>query len=242
MSRQSTDNRLEHRGARRAIAGLALAAGVAFGVVGVVDSPAGAATRTKSSLIAGEAAQAVAALEEWGQTQNPSGYVRFVQLRDQTATMTEHDMALADGDLRSAWSVVSIAKQHAILSAVSQLGVPYDNRASEPGVGFDCSGLTIWAFGSAGVEIARSSRDQINDAEPIEQTDAQAGDLVYYPGHVSIYLGADTMVHSPNSGSHVEIGPLPSRSIRFGDAAPAVDRAVAAIVDSLVDRPLPVSQ
>jgi cell wall-associated NlpC family hydrolase len=242
MTRQSTHNRSERRSAWRTIAGLAVAVGVVCGIAGAVGSPARAATRTKSSSIAGEAEQAVAALDEWMQTQNPAGYVRFVQLRDQTATMTERDIELADGDLRSAWSAVSIAKQHAILSAVSQLGVPYKYLTSEPGVGFDCSGLTIWAFGSAGVQIARSSRDQINEAEPIEPTDAEAGDLVYYPGHVSIYLGADTMVHSPNSGSHVEVGPVPSRSVRFGDAAPAVDRAVAAIVDSLVDRPLPVSQ
>lgn len=240
MTRNCTHNRTERRGAWRAIAGLALAVGVAGGVVGAIDSSVGAATRTKSPSIADEAEQAVTALEEWMQTQNPADYVRFVQRRDQTAAMTEHDIELADGDLRSAWSTVSIAKQHAILSAVSQLGVPYEYLASDPGVGFDCSGLTLWAFGSAGVEIPRASRDQINGAEPIERVDAEPGDLVYYPGHVSIFLGADTMIHSPNSGSHVLIGPLPSRSIRFGDATPAVERAVEAIADSLVDRSLPI--
>lgn len=240
MTRDCTPEPSARRGARRLLVAFALTLGVAGGVAGVAQTPAEAASRTKSATIAGEAEQAIAALEHWVQTQNPADYVRFVQRRDQAATMAERDIELADGDLRNSWAAVSISNQHAILSAVSQLGVPYRSLASEPGVGFDCSGLTIWAFGSAGVEIPRVSRDQINEAQPIERADAEAGDLVYYPGHISIYLGADTMVHSPNSGSHVLIGPLPSRSIRFGDATPSVDETVAEITRSLVDRALSV--
>lgn len=200
-----------------------------------------AARRTKSTVIAAEAEQAVAAFDRWSRTQNPVDYVRFVQGRDQAAALTEQEIELADGALTSAWSQVSIAKQQAILSAVSQLGVPYESLASEPGVGFDCSGLTIWAFGEAGVELPRISRDQINDAERTDRDDAEAGDLVYYPGHISIYLGADTMVHSPNSGSHVEVGPLPSKPLRFGDAA-AAQRSASVTADSLMDRALAISE
>ena len=229
--------RRTHRLAAIALAGVLSVAG--FAVAG--DTGVDAAPRTTSTVIATAAGQAVAALERWQQTSHPIDYVRFVQHRDQAATMTERDIELADGELRDAWANVSVAKQHAVLSAVSQLGVPYENLASEPGVGFDCSGLTIWAFGSAGVEIPRVSRDQINEAVASDRDDAEAGDLVYYPGHVSIYLGAATVIHAPNSGSHVEITDLPDKSLRFGDAEAAA-RAATAASESLVDRTLAVTE
>jgi cell wall-associated NlpC family hydrolase len=218
-----------------------LAIGAVLGVAGVATFGTGAdaSPRTKSASIADAAAEAVEALDRWERTLNPVDYVRFVQHRDQAASMTESDVDLADGSLRSAWADVSLAKQEAVLSAVSQLGVPYRYLASEPGVGFDCSGLTIWAFGQAGVDISRVSRDQINEAESIDQSEAVAGDLVYYPGHISIFLGVGMMVHSPNSGSHVEITDLPEKSLRFGDTTTAHDTTTP---DSLVDRARAISE
>src|SRR5918993_1102634 len=41
----------------------------------------------------------------------------------------------------------------AINAAMSQLGVPYQYATSDPGVGFDCSGLTHYAWGQAGVYL-----------------------------------------------------------------------------------------
>ena len=225
---------------RRAVAGLAIAAGASFAGV-VASNDAGAAPRTKSTVIAAEAESAVAALDRWTESGQPADYVLFVQQRNRAATMTEGEIALPAGSLRDEWAGAPVEKQEAVLAAVSQLGVPYESLASEPGVGFDCSGLTIWAFGEAGVEIPRISRDQIDDAEAIDATDAEAGDLVYYPGHISIYLGADMMVHSPNSGSHVEITDLPEKSLRFGDAAAAQESAVDEL-GSLMDRALTVAE
>lgn len=235
--RNPSSPRRRHRLAAATLTGVLSVVG--FAIVG--ETGVGAAPRTTSTVIATEAGQAVAALERWQQTSHPIDYIRFVQHRDQAATLTERDIELADGALRDAWANVSVAKQHTLLSAVSQLGVPYDYLASEPGVGFDCSGLTIWAFGSAGVEIPRVSRDQIDEAVETDRDDAEAGDLVYYPGHVSLYLGADTMVHSPNSGNHVEITDLPDKSLRFGDAE-ATQLAAASAPDSLVDRTLAVTE
>lgn len=241
MTRTSPSKMSTQRRAQR-LAVVALASVLSFaGLAATSDDGADAAPRTKSTLIADAATQAVAALERWQQTSHPIDYVRFVQHRDHAAWMAERDVELERGALRAAWASVSVAKQHAVLSAISQLGVPYEYLASEPGVGFDCSGLTIWAFGSAGVEIPRVSRDQINDATATERDDAEAGDLVYYPGHISIYLGASTMIHSPNSGSHVEIAGLPDKSLRFGDAEEA-QLSIGADVVSLVDRALAVTK
>ena len=157
---------------------VAVASVLSFAGLAATDHGADAAPRTKSTIIADAAGQAVAALERWQQTSHPIDYVRFVQHRDQAAALTEHDIELDAGVLSDEWAGVSVAKQHTVLSAISQLGVPYDYLASEPGVGFDCSGLTIWAFDSAGVEIPRISRDQIDAATATDRDDAEAGDLV----------------------------------------------------------------
>ncbi len=234
--------------ARRFATCLAAIGGLAVAGVAVGNDHAGAAPATTSTVIADAAERAVSSLERWQQTQNPADYVWFVQHRDQVASMTEQDIELTEGALRDEWAQVAIAKQHALLNAVSQLGVPYRSLKSEPGVGFDCSGLTIWAFGAAGIELPRISRDQINDAERVDREEAEAGDLVYYPGHVSIYLGAETMVHSPNSGNHVEVRALPGKSLRFGDAASALavvdaEPDLAAVEDgSLMDGALTIAE
>jgi len=62
---------------------------------------------------------------------------------------------------------------------------------------------------------------------------------VYYPGHISIYLGAELMVHSPNSGSHVEAAHLPDKSLSYGDIVGAMaesEAADAAVEASALDR------
>ena len=179
---------------------------------------AGAARRTNSSTIAAEADRALRALDRWTEQQHPVDYLRFVRARERTATLTAVDLELDAAQLRSTWAEASAEKVHALLAAMTQLGVPYESIASEPGVGFDCSGLTIWAYGRAGAEMPRVSGDQIRSTERVEREAAEPGDLVHYPGHVGIYLGGDAYVHSPEPGSTVEAVHLPSRSLRFGDA------------------------
>ena len=66
--------------------------------------------------------------------------------------------------------------------------------------------------------LPRSSRDQIRAATQIDRAQLEPGDLVYYPGHISLYLGDDLVIHSPQPGQEVEVREMFSRSLRFGDA------------------------
>ena len=142
-------------------------------------------------------------------------YARYVGLRDEAASLAAAELGVPAEMLRDAWSSTDLDKQTALLAALSQLGVPYRSNRSDPGVGFDCSGLTAYAWGVAGYELARQSRTQINDSMRLDRQAARAGDLMYYPGHVMIFLGiGDAMVHSPQSGSEVEITFLTERHSR----------------------------
>ena len=91
--------------------------------------------------------------------------------------------------MRVSWSTADSNHQMALLAAFTQLGTKYRRNASTPGVAFDCSGLTSWAWGQAGTQLFRQSRTQIRSSEPVTRETAQAGDLVYYPGHVMMWLG-----------------------------------------------------
>ena len=79
---------------------------------------------------------------------------------------------------------------------------PYGGTS--PASGFDCSGFTSFAWSATGVVMPTQSRRQINMVAPIDLSTAQAGDLVYYPGHISLYLGIDdTILHAPDYGDVV---------------------------------------
>jgi cell wall-associated NlpC family hydrolase len=106
---------------------------------------------------------------------------------------------------------VSARAQTAVRAALSQLGVPYRYATSLPGRSFDCSGLTAYAWGRAGVGLPRNSRAQYNALPKIPKQLAQPGDLIFNHrpiSHVAIYLGNGTMVHAPRHGDVVKIGPV----------------------------------
>jgi cell wall-associated NlpC family hydrolase len=81
-------------------------------------------------------------------------------------------------------------------------------------VGFDCSGLTRYAYAQAGIDIPRNSRAQYAALPKVSRSALQAGDLVFWATdtsspatihHVAIYLGDDRMLEAPQSGSTVRV-------------------------------------
>lgn len=94
-------------------------------------------------------------------------------------------------------------------AALSQVGTPYVYGGSQPG-GFDCSGLTSWAYAQAGKSIPRTSGAQWSAGQAVSGNDMQPGDIVvsYGGGHVGIYIGNGQMVHAPTTGDVVKVSPL----------------------------------
>ncbi|GAA3721839.1 cell wall-associated NlpC family hydrolase [Spinactinospora alkalitolerans] len=96
--------------------------------------------------------------------------------------------------------------EEAVDNAESKIGTPYSYGAEGPDA-FDCSGLVQWAYGEAGVELPRTTYDQVDAGEKVSTSDLEVGDLLFFyngPSHVGIYVGDDQMVHAPNSDSSVE--------------------------------------
>jgi cell wall-associated NlpC family hydrolase len=141
----------------------------------------------------------------------------YNRARNEAARATAAALRVRPRVMVNRWVAASRRHQVAVLAALSQLGAPYEPYTSDPRVGFDCSGLTSWAWRRAGVTIPRSSGDQIAAAAPRRRATAHAGDLVYYPGHVSMYLGmADAIVHASDPQDDVELSFI-SRSVLWGN-------------------------
>ena len=94
----------------------------------------------------------------------------------------------------------------AVQAALAQQGTPYRYATSKPGYGFDCSGLTAYAWGQAGVGLPHQSRAQFASTPRVPISEAQPGDLLFFYNpisHVSIYLGNGVQVHAPSTGKTV---------------------------------------
>src|SRR5262249_20695242 len=80
----------------------------------------------------------------------------------------------------------------AVRNALTQLGVKYNWGAETPGVGFDCSGLTQWAYHEAGLNLPRMAQDQDVGAA-VSPTALLPGDLAVWDGHVAMVVGNGMM-------------------------------------------------
>lgn len=221
-----TDTNKLHRGSARTGFRLARCAAVlAAAAIGATlfvapSATAGSTPYTDSEAIAAEAVRAVGSFDDWAASGKATDLQQFERDRDAVATMTAQDMGLSPAAVREQFSSTTTVKQRIILAAMTQLGVPYRSMQSREGEGFDCSGLTTFAFAEAGFDIPRSSGDQFRAADERSADDAEAGDLLYYPGHIGIYLGGDIYVHSRQSGRNVEVTMRPNRSHSFADVVP----------------------
>ena len=98
----------------------------------------------------------------------------------------------------------------ALKFALKQIGDVYVWAAAGP-TRWDCSGLTMRAFQTAGVSLPHSSRAQIRYGKSISYANLKPGDLVFFGkpiSHVSIYMGGGKMVQAPRPGKKVEVVPM----------------------------------
>lgn len=116
------------------------------------------------------------------------------------------------------------ASEYVIRRAMSQLGVPYSwggGNANGPSngiaqgagtVGFDCSGLFLYAFAGVGIKLDHYSGSQYNAGRKIPSSQMRRGDLIFYgpnaSQHEAMYLGNGQMLEAPFTGSQVRVAPV----------------------------------
>jgi cell wall-associated NlpC family hydrolase len=113
----------------------------------------------------------------------------------------------------------------AIAYAEAQLGKPYEWGGTGPDA-FDCSGLVMMAYRSAGINIPRTSEYQWSWGPKIASGQEEPGDLVFFagsdgtptnPGHVGIVIGKNLMVEAYATGFPIRISSFGTTTSAAGD-------------------------
>lgn len=100
----------------------------------------------------------------------------------------------------------------AVEAAKTALGTPYSWGGTVPGQGLDCSGLTQWAYGQAGVDIPRTANAQaVGPQVPMDEL--APGDLAVWDGHVAMVTGDGMMIEA---GDPVQMSPVRTENIGMG--------------------------
>ena len=105
-------------------------------------------------------------------------------------------------------------------TARDYFGVPYC-RGGESSRCFDCSGFIQYVFDKNGIEVPRTADEQLKSMTIVPKSEAQQGDLVFfvysngYAHHAGIYVGNNTILHSPRPGARVRLEEIWSTRVIF---------------------------
>jgi cell wall-associated NlpC family hydrolase len=129
------------------------------------------------------------------------------------AAAAEAASATSSGGSYAAPTPVTGSGVSAVIAAArSVVGAPYVFGAADPEVGFDCSGLTMWAWANAGVSLPHSSTAQYSALPHIDRSDLQPGDLIFSSygrlgsgviDHVALYIGNGQTIAASNPSTGV---------------------------------------
>ena len=97
--------------------------------------------------------------------------------------------------------------------ACQYIGYPYVAGGTSLTNGADCSGFTMAVFREFGISLPRSSYAQSGVGRAVSYAEAQPGDIIYYGGHVGIYIGNGQIVHASTERTGIKITAATYRSI-----------------------------
>jgi cell wall-associated NlpC family hydrolase len=170
--------------------------------------------------------QRAAALEYQRQQAAAQAAAEAARQAQAAAEAALHQQVIPDAALAPVGPGSAAAAATAISTAVYTVGTPYAwGGGSTDGpslgfgidagvVGYDCSGLTRYAYAQAGISLPRNSRAQYAALPKVARADLQPGDLVFWAldvndpatiHHVALYLGGGKIVEAPHSGATVHV-------------------------------------
>ncbi len=97
--------------------------------------------------------------------------------------------------------------------ACQYIGYPYVAGGTSLTNGADCSGFVLAVYKNFGYSLPRSSYAQSGAGRGVSYSEAQPGDIIYYGGHVGIYIGNGQIVHASTERSGIKITSATYRNI-----------------------------
>lgn len=101
---------------------------------------------------------------------------------------------------------VSGNRARLVTLARSLVGGRYVMGGANPSTGIDCSGMMKYIFGQIGISLPHGANMQRNMAQIVPIAQAQPGDILYWPGHVALYIGYGKFVGAQNERDGVVEG------------------------------------
>lgn len=113
------------------------------------------------------------------------------------------ETATATAEVATAAVPQSVAGNAVLEVAARYVGVPYVSGGTTP-AGFDCSGFVSYVYAQLGISLPRTSSAIKAAGTVVSAAEAQPGDLIWSPGHISIYAGGDQQIDSPRPGKTIQ--------------------------------------
>lgn len=132
---------------------------------------------------------------------------------DKTDDGQRSDAGNSSGAAASGQSTASSKGQQIAQYACQFIGNPYVAGGVSLTNGADCSGFTQSVYKNFGISLPRRSADQANVGKAVSYAEIQPGDLIYYGGHVGIYIGNGQIVHASTQRTGIKISNALYRSI-----------------------------
>ncbi len=85
------------------------------------------------------------------------------------------------------------------------MGNPYVAGGTSLTDGADCSGFVMAVYQAFGISVPRTSWAQGSYGTEVSYENAQPGDVIYYGGHVGIYIGGGQIVHASTQKTGIKI-------------------------------------
>ena len=151
--------------------------------------------------------------------------VRFGNFTSRAAALSKAESLKASGVIEEFYIVspgeYAVAKrelggdylrEEIVKTARSFIGVPYLWGGVDVDRGFDCSGLTMTIYQLNGLDLPRTSLEQVDAGTPVDRDDLSKGDLVFFRttgrgkvSHVGIYVGDGLFIHAPGKGKNIRL-------------------------------------
>ena len=149
------------------------------------------------------AEEAAAESQQGGGSENDDSSVSEERTEDSGEAESSGDSGSSGSDASSNNPVSSGGGkgQEIARFACQFIGNPYVAGGTSLTNGADCSGFVLAVYKNFGYSLPRSSYAQSGAGRAVSYAEAQPGDIIYYGGHVGIYIGDNQFVHASSSSS-----------------------------------------
>lgn len=139
---------------------------------------------------------------------------RFVCIKNEDEELFVPSSNITEEERLSRFETDTAKRRSLVKNAVSYLGTPY-RWGGKSACGIDCSGFCFMVYRLAGLPLYRDAEFDRRYVKEISFSELKPSDLIYYTGHVTMYIGGGEYIHSSATLGGVKIGSFDEESPDF---------------------------